>query len=43
VVAIIRIAESFNVVPLDMIERLTNQKIESIRKKLVDLIREKWV
>jgi hypothetical protein len=32
VVAIIHIAESLNVMSLDVIDRLTNQKIESIRK-----------
>jgi hypothetical protein len=43
VVAIIRIAELFNVVLLDVIDRLTNQKIESIRKKGGRSHQEKWV
>jgi uncharacterized protein (UPF0332 family) len=39
VVALIRTAESFNAELFDVIERLTNKKIESVRKKLTELIR----
>jgi len=39
VVALIRTAESFNAEIFDVIERLTNKKIESVRKKLTELIR----
>ena len=39
VVALIRTAEAFNAELLDAIDRLTNKKIESVRKKLTELIR----
>jgi uncharacterized protein (UPF0332 family) len=38
VVALIRTAESFNAELLDVIDRLTNDKIEKFRKKFVSLI-----
>lgn len=37
VIALIKTAESFNAELLDVIDRLTNEKIESIRKKLIKL------
>ena len=37
VVELIKTAESFNADLLDVIDRLTNEKIESVRKKLVKL------
>jgi uncharacterized protein (UPF0332 family) len=38
VVALIQTAESFNAELLDVIDRLTNEKIEKFRKKFVSLI-----
>lgn len=38
VVALIRTAESFNAELLDVIDRLTNEKIEKFRKKFISLI-----
>jgi uncharacterized protein (UPF0332 family) len=37
VIALIKTAESFNAELLDVIDRLTNEKIESVRKKLIKL------
>ena len=38
VVELIKTAESFNAELLDVIDRLTNERIESVRKKLIKLI-----
>ena len=37
VIALIKTAESFNAELRDVIDRLTNEKIESVRKKLIKL------